>query len=290
MTLIAAVVSHDSIWLLADRRLSYPGRAPIDDAQKVTLLETIDGNAILGYAGLGATTKGTQPSGWMSAVLRGRRLSLEMSFGVLARAVQNQLPRHLGQMPHIVIAPAFLRDRPMLYVIDLKPDTAHKSYLAKITKREVLRGFLICVGGSGGLLLQRYAAMYRRDLLRLVKAAERCKASPSLVADLLAKLNHRVHLEIADRSVGDRCIVAWRFRVGSRSKGGGAQEYYTGLKRDDNQRLLPSIANGMDVKAIVGALVPSLKDVRPGHIPEVDQQEIDKRLAQLPHEPDEELR
>ena len=39
-----------------------------------------------GTAGLGETAQGTEPADWMSAVLRGRRLSLEQSLGVIADA------------------------------------------------------------------------------------------------------------------------------------------------------------------------------------------------------------
>ena len=99
VTLVVAVNGPESIWLLADRRLSYKNRPPKDDARKVMFLETTDGVAILGYAGLGATALGTEPSDWMSAVLRGRNLPLEQSLGVLAEAMKKQLPRHIVRMP-----------------------------------------------------------------------------------------------------------------------------------------------------------------------------------------------
>ena len=71
MTLIVTVNGPEAIWLVADRRLT-GRRGPIrDDARKLMFLETDDGVAILGYAGLGATARGTEPADWMSAVLRG---------------------------------------------------------------------------------------------------------------------------------------------------------------------------------------------------------------------------
>lgn len=70
MTLIVTVNGLKSIWLLADRRLSSKGRKPKEDGRKVMLLETQDGVAILGYAGLGETAAGTEPADWMSKVLR----------------------------------------------------------------------------------------------------------------------------------------------------------------------------------------------------------------------------
>jgi hypothetical protein len=88
VTLILTVNGRESIWMLADRRLSCKGRSPKDDARKVMLVETTDGVAILGYAGVGATALGTEPADWMAAVLRGRNLPLEQSLGVLARAMK----------------------------------------------------------------------------------------------------------------------------------------------------------------------------------------------------------
>ena len=40
MTLIVAAVGPESLWLLADRRLSYVRRPPRDDATKIMILET----------------------------------------------------------------------------------------------------------------------------------------------------------------------------------------------------------------------------------------------------------
>jgi len=76
VTLVATVNGPETIWLLADRRLTFKSRPPKDDARKVMFLETTDAVAILGYAGLGATALGAEPADWMSAVLRGRNLPL----------------------------------------------------------------------------------------------------------------------------------------------------------------------------------------------------------------------
>jgi len=98
MTLIVAATSPESIWLLADRRISYEHRAPKDDARKIMFLDADDGKAILGYAGLGETAQGTEPADWMSTVLRGRRHFLEQSLGVLADASKRELPPHLRHL------------------------------------------------------------------------------------------------------------------------------------------------------------------------------------------------
>jgi hypothetical protein len=60
VTLVLSVRNRDTVWMLADRRLSYSGsaRRPIDDAIKIMSLETVDGVGLLPYSGLGATARG----------------------------------------------------------------------------------------------------------------------------------------------------------------------------------------------------------------------------------------
>src|SRR5687768_3446657 len=124
MSLVLTVNSSESIWMLADRRLSYRGRPSKEDGRKLMSLDTSDGVAILGYAGLGATASGTEPADWMSAVLRGRNLPLEQSLGALAAAMKREFPRHLIKFPrdapagHNILVPAFLNGEVRLYTID----------------------------------------------------------------------------------------------------------------------------------------------------------------------------
>ena len=61
-------------------------------------LESTDGLALLGYAGLAATAMGTEPSDWMGRGRRGPKLPLEQSLSVLAGAAQARLPRHLDSL------------------------------------------------------------------------------------------------------------------------------------------------------------------------------------------------
>ena len=191
MTLVVTVNGPVSIWLLADRRLSFRDRPPKDDARKVMLLTTPDGDAILGYAGLGVTCLGTEPADWMSAVLRGRSLSLEQSLGVLTDAMVRQFPRHMvGLTPvHVVMVPAFLAEEPRLYEIDLVFAPDSKDYRFRCTRHVVNKPALamprtprIAIAGSGAAYLARNKR-WMRNLLRVVRANDLRQISPLAVAD-----------------------------------------------------------------------------------------------------------
>jgi hypothetical protein len=259
VTLVVTVNGPESIWLVADRRLSNKGRPVKDDARKVMFLETTDGVAILGYAGLGATARGTEPADWMSAVLRGRNMPLEQSLGTLADAMKKQFPRHMGQTPsHTIIVPAFLGEEARIYTIDLVLAADRKSHLFRYTRHVVgntQRTPRLGIAGSGISYLQNKKE-WIRDLLRVVRASDRRQVSPLAVADHLANLNNEVHLGMSDKSVGPRCIVAWRHRKGGVHKGGGAHQFYTGTIRTEDASSLPTIGVGMDVAGIANMMMP----------------------------------
>jgi hypothetical protein len=240
MTLVVTVNGPETIWLMADRRLSFKARAPRDDARKVMFLETTDGVAILGYAGLGATAAGTEPADWMSSVLRGRKLSLEHSLGVLADAMKRQLPKHMVRIPghdgpaHNVLVTAFLGDEVRLYTIDMAFAPDRKSYRFRYTRHLVERPAFgaprtrrLGIAGSGALYLT-CDKKWMRKLLRVVTANDRGQISTNTVAAHLAGLNSEVHAGVPDGSVGPRCIVAWRHRKNGVHIGGGVHRFFTG--------------------------------------------------------------
>jgi hypothetical protein len=202
VTLVVSVNGPETIWVVADRRLSRKGQPPKDDGRKIMLLDTLDGGvAILAYSGLGATALGTEPADWMSAVLRGRNLPLEQSLGVLAEATKNQLPRHVLRMPagsHTVIVPAFLGKEVRLYTIDLAIAADRKSYAFRYTRHVVKklpsdspRTTRVSMCGSGGVYLDQDENKNKkiRSLLRAIKAYDHGQVSQLAVADQLASIN-----------------------------------------------------------------------------------------------------
>lgn len=308
VTLVVTISSPETIWILADRRLTFnKGRPPRDDAQKVMFLETTDGVAILGYAGLGVTARGTEPSEWMSNVLRGRKLPLEQSLGVLAEAMNKQLPQHLkllsiyGGLPHILVATAFLGNEQRLYTIDLIPSPDRTSYnfrymrhVSEKTKSTKPRIPPLGIGGSGAAYLTQHKT-WMRSVLRLARAHDRGQVSSQVVADYLAKLNYEVHLGTSDKTVGPTCIVGWRYSKEGVHKGGGGHYFYTGTTKDASSPSLPTIANGMDVCAIANMLMPNIfersRAILDGQsTKDITLNEINSELARLPDKPDENLR
>jgi len=305
VTLVLTVTAPDSIWLVADRRLSSRGSTVKDDGRKLTFLETTDGVAILGYAGLGATAKGVEPADWMSAVLRGRNLPLEQCLSLLAKAIQTQIPRHLKRMTefrqpaHHVICPAFLGESVRLYSIDLVLSEDRKRHWFRYT-RHVAQSSpespsltpRVGIAGSGAVYLSQHRE-WIRPLLRVVRAHDRGQVSSRAVGDHLARLNHEVHLAMKDQSVGPRCTVAWRLRKGGRHQGGGGHQFYTGTERDSSSPSLPTIVTGIDLSALVEVMMPhfqgQLRETGAGRQGELDKDKINAELARLPEKPDEDL-
>lgn len=309
MTLVLSVHGSDTFWVLVDRRLSYGGlRPPIDDAMKVLNLETTDGVGLLAYAGLGATSRGTQPSEWMKTVLRGRgSLKFEAAFSVLADAATRELPKHPTQMPvgaHTIIAPAFVRGvGSRHYSIENVIDGATGKHYYHFTSWQQMidsqaHSVRLALGGTGGFYLAQ-TSNWQRILFSLVKAHDRGRIADYVVADHLATLNYRARVGVKDGTVGPRCIVIWRRRPDTRRKAPvGAHYFFTGISREQGGGSIPTIARGMDIGALVSATFEPFRSrskvfFDTGVLPEEDEAEMEemrRRVSQLPFEPDERLR
>src|SRR5262249_29920620 len=150
--------------------------------------------AILGYAGLGETALGTEPADWMSAVLRGRRLSLEQSLQILADACKKQIPQHLVRLAghsktaHNVFVPAFVNDEARLYSIDLVTSSDRKQCYFRYTRHVTARSLAakprpprVAVAGSGASYLNR-SRVWMRRLLQILQAYDHGKIAAETVA------------------------------------------------------------------------------------------------------------
>ena len=326
MTFVFSVHSRDTLWVLADRRLSYgPRYQPKDDAVMVMNLHCADGDGVLAYAGLGATPRGTQPSDWMSAVLRGHGdKTFEQNLRVLADAAKRELPKHLAQIrdpnqrAHFILAAAFVKGiGARLYTIDniIDPKTGQHWFRFVHHLRSDEPGApspRFGAAGSGGLyifekyflkkegkyFLKKEGKEWQRDLLNLVDAHDRGKVSTHLVADWLAGLNYEVHKALGkDGSVGPRSIVVWRRREGARpTPAASGHQFYTGVNRDLGSDALPNIYNGNDIQALATILLKQQQDwigsggFAQGRPFNPDKDELNRLLANISSDPDEKLR
>jgi hypothetical protein len=271
------------------------------------LIETQDGVAILGYAGLGSTAAGTEPADWINSVIRGRNLPLENCLGEIAVALQRQFPKHLLKLPtkygaaHSIVAPAFVNGEARLYSIDLVFASDRKAYSFRYTRHVAgletscpRRTPRIALAGSGSLFLER-DRQWKRQLLKLTRACDAQRVEPKIVADFLASLNSKVCLSMDDNSVGPRSIVVWRHRKESTRKGGGGHQFYNGNTREAASGMLPTVSNGMDIQAIVQSIMPFIMSPISEHkehgiAKDIDLDGINASLAKLPDKPDETLK
>jgi hypothetical protein len=310
VTLILSVNGPETVWMVADRRVTYRVGFPKDDARKLMLLETTDGQAILGYAGLGETMQGTEPADWMSAVLRGRSGTLEQSLRTLAAAMNRQLPRHLHRLnphqsvEHNLVATAFVGNTAHAYStsIALTADRTrqyfrHTRHVKSIPGKplEACPPTRLTLAGSGAHYLTR-DQRWERPLLRLVNAHARGRIGAETVADHLAGVNHAVHLGLNDGSVGPRCIVVWRHRKQAAPNIGGKHQCYNGTTPERDTESLPTISSGRDLHAFQAAIWPYMMRLLDGvqhggpNMPLDLDEETKTKIEQLPDTPDEDLR
>jgi hypothetical protein len=309
MTLVLSVHSRNCLWVVVDRRLSYGRhRPPKDDAVKIVRLQTADGVGLLAYAGLGATPKGTQPSQWMSAVLRGRGgMTFEQSLGVLTAVAIRELPRHLVllQNPgHAIVGPAFIRGiGSRLYSIENFLDRKTGRHLYRLTNYQQTDvpgspSNRVAIAGSGGAHFNRKKDQtWHRALLSLVNKYDQGKISEWAVADYLAGLNCEAAKGVRDGTVGRRSIVVWCGRPDAprRMRTGGGHQCYTGPNRDRDSGIIPTITNGMDTAASAKIMLEQMQRGIAAHgfnlaALNFDPEDMNRRLAAIPVVPDEELR
>ena len=300
MTLVIGLIARETIWLLADRRLSIKGRQPRDDARKILTLETSDGIAIAGYAGLGKTQT-TEPSEWMARAVRQLNLPLEQVLSHLAATMQAQLPKHMRYMlpgestGHHVIIPAFINGEASFYSIQLNRFEPGSRYAFKFERMGQRPPRIFLAGSGGPHLLRRPHRVWSRRLLRLAAAHDQGKISPAPVAKALAELNAEVAQ--ADTFVSAESIVIWRYRKEGPKGGGGGQEVFKGSEptRTAEMCLIPAVANGMHVSQLIEAILPITgpalaESLKTGAPPADNTEQINKAIARLKWDRDETLR
>jgi hypothetical protein len=293
MTLVVAFTDPRSIWLMVDRRITFKHAPPRDNATKITELQTTDGLALIGYAGLGLSVGGMEPSQWISNVLRGRNVPLETALGLLTDAVRRELPSHLRRLSprvvgqHHMVVPAIVKGEPRIYTIGLAVEPFTKKSIFRYTRFFVHRApralrlpTRAMIAGSGLRYMPR--DKWAREFLRLLRAHGRGQLAPFDLARHLASLNHGVHKRTP--SVGPDCIVTWRF-----AGGGGAHQCFAGTTPTDSH-VLPYISRSADMQAFLNTVYP-LKEI--DHLLNRSQADVQKSLDEfelLAKGPDERLK
>ncbi|WP_172806131.1 hypothetical protein [Bradyrhizobium erythrophlei] len=284
--------------------MSIRQKAVSDDAVKILRVDRGDDVALLGYSGLGKTPKGKQPSEWMNNVLRGRNEPLERSLEILGGAISRQILKYLLHVPgmgnaaHVVLAPAFVAEKPILYTVKLDIINAKKKlYRISNERHETVgpprRYTRIGIAGSGTpfIVTQRPKLI---ALLRLISKHEKGKITAFAVAREFAKIN----LEVAgkDNSVGPDCVVAWSYRRNGPLKLTPNFMGFKGLATATGHLSLPTNSNGTDMTAFMAVLFPSmmermanLRAGKDGNLSEADQAAITEALNKLPTRPSEHL-
>jgi len=294
MSLILSVNGPGSIWMLADRRLTKGTKVGRDDAVKIMELGTTDGEAFLGYAGLGETAKGEEPSTWMARVFRGIKGDLKSMMQVLEGALKRQMTRHILGFPyHAVLVTALVNDLPMLYEVSVSSSGA--TAIKRVLRADGPPPPFGLAGSGGDYLLNRRDHTWMRPLQRLIDAYDRGKIRATAMADHMAKLNYEVHEN--EKTVGPRCIVVWSNREkGKVHRSGGGIEYYTGTTREEDKPGIPNISRGTDFQAVSSVLMEHfLESVKPffeegkDEPDPMDDDAINADLAKLPEDPDETL-
>lgn len=297
MTLVVALMGRESLWLMADRRLSIKNVPDGDDALKIMRLERNDDVALLGYAGLGRTPNKTQPSEWMNATLRGRNEPLERSLEILGAAINAQIPKylwgikHLGRQAHVVLAPAFVGGKPTLYTIELDLNQDTKEHRVRLHRHESgtlpRRHARVGLAGSGAPHLIGQRSRFK-GLLRLVGKHEKKRVSAHTVAKELARLNFEVSKK--EPSVGSSCIVVWSYRRNGPLKLSPAHESFSGLARANDHFFMPTNSDGVDVSGLVRAIAPiHMARLLGQEDSSIHDHEMLEALRRLPSEPDDKL-
>lgn len=291
MTLVLAFQGQESIWLCADRRLTFPDRYS-EGACKILSVEGTDGRALLGYAGLGSSLAGTQPSDWMNDLLANRPIGpLEGYLGLIADAMRADMPAHLanlaGAQAHQLLAPSIVNGETRLYVVTLElgrgglpPRFIYTRYARTAEGGPPPR---LAIAGSGYPHVHSPAKV-SRELSKVVRAVEAGRVNPRAVADRLARVNHFVSER--EPTVGKECMVVW-------CHNGGGFQFYDGSTKVAADLTIPTVVNGMDLRHILEASMPfTLKnfgEMRTGRTPGNYGKDIQAALDKLAAKPERKL-
>jgi len=286
--------------MVADRRLSLHGQIRGDNAVKLMKYQSADGWALIGYAGVGRSIGGMEPSQWMSNVLNGRLIPMEAALGLLAHAAREKILPHarvLG-VAHTFVAACLVDGEPRLYTIELVPDPCTQVYSVGFTRyathHQTLygqRGAFFAVAGCGATHFKQSDLSAARSTFR---AYDRGAITAQYASRALARLNLVVYeraRSTGDVRVGKKCVVAFTL-----ADGGGEYGYYDGIDpdADPTNPYLPTIMRQYDAAALARetliAMQPAIDAFRRGEdigSREPDEDALRRAAARVRSTPDD---
>ena len=270
MTLVYAAQTKRSVWLMTDRRLSYGDskRAPHDDGVKQCHIYTEDGIVMLGYAGLGKTSVGIQPSTWMAGIFNGLKGTVPEHLELLKLRMLEQLPKHFKKIKskedvllQPVIAPAIVNGKTRIFVVQFSAYRAHKRNLGIVAIPQYtnkLTGFKYnccdLATGSGQREPFKIGNSWRRELFNRLKLFDNAKVDGNYVAEHLNILN-QYSASIHD-DISEACDICFK----STNKTSGTYRFPLPNQQFDNcgQAMIPTVMASKNLGPIVNAFKPLL--------------------------------
>lgn len=258
MTLVVGCSSATGVCLMADRRITFGDGRTVDDAVKVFNYDATDGSAIFGYAGLGQTAGGTEPSEWMLRCLRNLAMPVETAVYMIYEAMAKRLAPHLkgiawsnSEAEHCVLVLAIVNRKPRQYFLSVKrrvDGTVEPTYRRLHYDKLRTPPVLMFAGGSGAHMVSR------REALKVARAHADGRVSDLALARYFASVIARVHLEVA--SVGRRSVGLTRPAVG-----GGMPFAFDGTENDVAGANIPQLSRGLNMSALAESMLARWREV-----------------------------
>jgi hypothetical protein len=248
MTQLLAFTSKTSVWLAADRRLTFE-RGLRDDAFKVFRLDTDDARCLIAYSGIGRTAGSTEISEWLPLITRGRRLTLLNALSDIAAIADHHLRPHLGQrIPfHIFLIMAVEEHSISVYRIEINLNFPKPLIHRVLPNSESLLPPRFVFTGSGGAYIRVHERHQVRSIWRLLKQLDQGQPAASCIARHIGSMMTRISSNCS--GVSPSCIVS------AITRNSFSGHYY--LEKDTiqtNTPMMPTVSHGMDISQLARSL------------------------------------
>lgn len=295
MTLGIAVISHQCVWVCADRRLSSTKHL----ATKLLRLDTKDSAGILTYAGVGAKLYNPpfELSEWLRRTLREVDANLNETLHLVAEEATRQAIDRLLPDGHVFMYAGFENGVPLIEMIStpgiafssipLGPGRSERITIDNSRRFNRHRIGIERVGsigraaiGSGAIHLSRNMfGGIKKHVDRLGKMSGSVDVVSSRLAAAVCSVSRKVPREVSPESI---CVVV-------RPDKGGSQRTFDANGKGMGGGGVAAISNGMDITSIAHATMPVVAEFLQQHReatasgttpPELDTERMNKALQE----------